>query len=298
LLFSQKAVRQRMIDLDWCRTLINQRISRIKRCFKWAVSEELIPPSVHHGLQTVVGLARGRSDARESEPVQPVADALVEAVIPYVLPPVAAMIQIQRLTGMRPGEVVQMRRIDIDNTESIWLYRPATHKTKYRGKDRVIHLGPKAQELLRPFMTDDSNEYLFNPARAMAERALVLRINRKTPVQPSQQQRKKSERRKQPGNHYTRDSYRRAIEYGIAKADAAARQQAIKRGMDPNEAVQSVFVAHWHPNQLRHTRATEVRMTHGLEAAQVLLGHSFADDTQVYAQRNFALAKKVAEEVG
>jgi site-specific recombinase XerC len=57
-------------------------------------------------------------------------------------------------------------------------------------------------------------------------------------------------------------------------------------------------VEHWHPNQLRHTRGTEVRKRYGLEAAQVVLGHSRADVTQVYAARDLALAEKVAREVG
>ena len=55
---------------------------------------------------------------------------------------------------------------------------------------------------------------------------------------------------------------------------------------------------HWHPNQLRHTFATEVRQAYGLEAAQVLLGHARADVTQVYAERDLALAVRVATEVG
>ena len=57
-------------------------------------------------------------------------------------------------------------------------------------------------------------------------------------------------------------------------------------------------MAHWHPNQLRHTAATEVRRRFGLEAAQVLLGHSKADVTQMYAERDDALAERVAREVG
>ena len=40
----------------------------------------------------------------------------------------------------------------------------------------------------------------------------------------------------------------------------------------------------WHPNQLRHTFATRVRKQHGLEAAQVLLGHSKLDTTALYAR--------------
>ena len=64
-----KAVRQPMIDLEKrSRGEINRRIGRIKRAFKWTVSEELVPGSCFHGLQTVPGLRRGRSEAREMAP--------------------------------------------------------------------------------------------------------------------------------------------------------------------------------------------------------------------------------------
>jgi site-specific recombinase XerC len=49
---------------------------------------------------------------------------------------------------------------------------------------------------------------------------------------------------------------------------------------------------------LRHTFATRVRKQHGLEAAQVLLGHSRADVTQVYAERDEQLAATVATKIG
>jgi len=51
-----KAVRQHVIDQGLSRCLINRRIGRIKRVFKWAVAEELAPPSVYHGLQALPGL--------------------------------------------------------------------------------------------------------------------------------------------------------------------------------------------------------------------------------------------------
>jgi len=54
----------------------------------------------------------------------------------------------------------------------------------------------------------------------------------------------------------------------------------------------------WHPNQLRHAAATEIRRQFGLEAAQVTLGHAAADITQVYAERDFAKARAVMEVVG
>ena len=54
----------------------------------------------------------------------------------------------------------------------------------------------------------------------------------------------------------------------------------------------------WHLNQLRHTSATEVRRQFGLEASQVVLGHSKADVTQVYAERDQALAADVMRQIG
>jgi site-specific recombinase XerC len=63
-------------------------------------------------------------------------------------------------------------------------------------------------------------------------------------------------------------------------------------------AARRAGIQHWHPNQLRHLFATEVRKSHGLEAAQVLLGHSRADVTQVYAERNLALGTRIAADLG
>jgi integrase len=53
---------------------------------------------------------------------------------------------------------------------------------------------------------------------------------------------------------------------------------------------------HWTPLQIRHSVATWVRAKFGLEAAQHVLGHSRADVTQLYAERNKALAIRVVEE--
>src|SRR5271157_4161228 len=124
-----KAVRAAMVEGDICRSEINRRIGRIVRIFKWAVSEELVPPSVHQALQTVPGLRRGRADVRESEPVKPVADLFVDAIKPYVSHQVWAMVELQRLSGMRPGEVCMMRSCDLDTSSRVWTYTPESHKT-------------------------------------------------------------------------------------------------------------------------------------------------------------------------
>jgi hypothetical protein len=89
-----EALREQMIAAGLCRTRINHDVGRIRRMFNWAVSKKLVSLVAHRSLQTVEGLRRGRSAARETEPVKPVADAVVEATLPFLRPQVAALVQL------------------------------------------------------------------------------------------------------------------------------------------------------------------------------------------------------------
>ena len=271
-----KAVRQSWIDADLARRHINQRTGRVKRMFKWGVAEELVPASVFQALATVEGLRYGHTTARETAPIKPVPDAWIAAVLPHVTPTVAAMIQLQRLTGMRAGEVCQMRTIDIDMRGPIWLYEPASHKNTWRDHSRIISLGPRAQAIVRPYLSTKLEDFLFQPKRAVAERSAAKRKQRKSPVQPSQLDRRKKNPRKQPGDRYDTRTYARAIAYGIKKAGCP----------------------HWHSHQLRHSHATEVRRKFGIEGAQAALGHARMNVTEVYAQKNLDFALRIAAELG
>ncbi len=73
-----RSARQGMIDDDLCRNVINSRVNRIRRMFKWGVERELVPPTVLHALQAVTPLKRGRSAARETEPACPVSKMSVD----------------------------------------------------------------------------------------------------------------------------------------------------------------------------------------------------------------------------
>jgi hypothetical protein len=46
-----KSVRQGMINSGLCRRTINQRIGRSTRIFRFAIENELVPTSIHHGLK-------------------------------------------------------------------------------------------------------------------------------------------------------------------------------------------------------------------------------------------------------
>ncbi len=215
---SLKACRQQMIDAGWERVSINTHVGRIRRMFKWESENELVPVDVFQALGTVAGLRKGRSDAVETKPVRPVADHLVEAVRPFVSRQVWGMIELQRLTAMRPGEVVLMRTADFSMTGPVWIYTPESHKTEHHDRQREIYLGPQAQEILAPFLKTDLTAYVFSPQEAENERRAAQRESRKTPVQPSQQNRRKKAPRQKAGERYNVLSYRRAIVTGCEQA--------------------------------------------------------------------------------
>jgi hypothetical protein len=85
------------------RTYINGLMKRIKRMFKWAASESLLPGSIYENLRCVEPLKRGRTDAPESPKVEPVDKEVVEQTIQHLSVVVAAMVKFQQLTGNRPG---------------------------------------------------------------------------------------------------------------------------------------------------------------------------------------------------
>lgn len=177
-----KAVQGSMIDRGWCRNQINKHIDRVRRVFKWAVSEEIIPSSVHESLRTVSGLRRGRTKAKEGEPVRPVADSVVEATLEHLPVVVADMVRLQRLTGMRPGEVCIVRPCDLDRSGDVWVYRPGSHKVQHYDRERVIPIGPNAQDVLLRYLARDSKSYCFQPRDSERKRQAERHADRRTPM--------------------------------------------------------------------------------------------------------------------
>ena len=287
-----RAVRQQMVKDNLCRNVINARVNRIRRVFKWGVEHELVPPVVLHALQALAPLRRGRSEARETERVEPVSQSRIDAVLELVPRQIAAMIRLQCLTGMRPGEVVTMRTCDLDRTGRIWAYTPGSHKTEHHGRKRVIYLGPQAQRVVLPFLKPDPAAYFFSPADVVAELRAELRRNRKTRVQPSQVSRRKAFPKRIPGDRYTAGSYAWAI------AKACGRAFPPPKDLEGDARKRWVHEHRWSPNRLRHNAATFLRKEFGIEAARVVLGHSSSAVTEVYAELDLAKAADIMAKVG
>jgi len=273
-----KIVQRRLIDHGHVRSNINRMVERVQRMFKWASSEELLPIEIYLALNTVGGLKKGRSDAKESKPVCPVSEDIVEQTIPQLSTILGAAVKLIRLTGARSSEILKMRPMDISQQEDdVWTYVPGSHKTEHHGKSRRIFLGPQAIEILRPFLKRDPEEYCFSPKEAVAESRLNREANRVTPRKSTKQNGSQPNVLPRPFNaFYTKDSFRQAIQRAARRA-----------GVPP-----------WTPRQLRHSAGTLIRKDYGIDGARVVLGHSDSNVTEIYAERDFDLAKKIMSEIG
>ena len=262
-----------------CRTTINAHVQRIRRMFRWAAENELIAAPLYQRLTTIAGLRHGRGGA-EPLPREAVTWHDVRAVKRHVSRQVWSMVLLQYLTGMRSGELVRLRGVDVDRPAAkgaVWTYRPAEHKGLAAGKTRAVAIGPLAQRVLRPLLGDDPEAYLFRPAEAIAEHNARRRHRRKTPLYPSHKRRRRAKRRRRPpGDRFSGDSYRRAV----------------------TRACQVAGIAPWTPHQLRHSCATRVRARFGLDAARAVLGHAQAGVTMEYAHLDLRKAAAAMAKIG
>ena len=263
------------------RKYVNDLLACIKRMFRWAAEEELVPAPVYHSLRVVSGLRRGRAiGVRESEPVRPVPEEHIFPVIKELPPQVAAMVQLQYLTGMRPDEVTIIRHCDIDCSRPVWAYRPRTHKTEHHEIEKLILLGPKAQEVLKPWLDRPATAYLFSP-KEVWEAWIAKRRKGKAPPDSKGElpRRRAGTKRKMVRtlrDHYDDESYCQAVE----------------------RACQRAGVPKWTPGRLRHNAGTRVRAMFGAEAAQLVLGHRNLSTTEIYAERDRVRHEEIVKSMG
>ena len=321
-----RAVRQSWVGRQLARSHINKQTSRIRMIFKWAASHELVPVDVYQALSTVAGLRRGRTKATEPGPIRPVPEEHIEAVQPFVSRQVWALIQLQIRTGARPGELLSMRPVEIDTTGDIWVYRPGQHKSAHMGRERVIDLGPKAQEIIEEFLVGRPvDAYLFTPAEAEAERHNEGNHRRSldTPTVDGGDTRPSHSKTSRFRSRYSVGSYRRAIQracdHAFAPPPALARKRVHARGRKKKsmrwetieewrarigEAAWRKLLQwqkdyRWHPHQLRHNAATSFREHYGLDIAQTVLGHRVGSTiTEIYAATNLERARDAVRMLG
>lgn len=254
------------------RKYVNDHVGIIKRLFRWGVAQELVPLEVHQALETVESIHKGRDPrVKESQQIRPAPEQGVRAVLSVVSPQIRTMIELQVLTGMRPDEVTIMRSCDIDRGHEVWVYVPESHKTAHRDLERIIPLGPKAQQILSPWLDREPTAYLFSPREVYEEK-----LARRSRDSESVRNLRRRSYPRMPRDHYDDESYCQAVE----------------------RACKKVEVPKWTPGQLRHNAGTEIRRKYGLEAARLILGHRSAVTTEIYAEKDMIEAIRIMKEMG
>ena len=199
----------------------------------------------------------------------------VQKTLPFLPRPVAAMVQIQLLTGCRTEEVLSIALGDRTRRAELGVHaflaqeclaRPAAcHPDRTPGSSDTQGI-PGAGPGRVPVSPRDAVEAIHEQRRQ----------SRKSKPTPSELGKRLDSPGIKHGLRYNGRSYRQAIIRACRKAEIPA----------------------WTPLQLRHTAATIVRARYGLEAAQTVLGHAKADVTQIYAERDLARAHSVMAEIG
>lgn len=244
----------------WCRRVCNRHLVRIRTIFRWLESQGFVERYTFETLKTVRGLTS--KEVRESPPILPVPQDVLDKTLPELSQVVRDMVQCQLLSGCRPGEILKLRKDDILqgrvqlpggdvlDLEDTWAVILGEWKLAHLNRLRMIFFGPQAQEILARRMRFCST-YLFPPN---------YRTGGKGPS----------------GLHYSIYSYRQAIVRACLRAN----------------------VPPWCPLQLRHNAATLLRKTHGLEAAQNVLQHADPQTTLIYALNDLVSCVKILGKVG
>jgi integrase len=249
----------KLAERELSRAYIDVCVSCVKQTFRWAVSEELIPASVWHGLQSVGSLKGGKSKAKEPVKRQPVPWSWVELVLPEVSPAVRTMLLLQWYTGVRSMSVCHAKPSQFTRDGEFILWRPK-HKTERTVGEIVIPLGPRAQAVLAPYLADTTERFLFSPRDTNPHRRY--------------------------GERYTTLAYMQSLRRGI---------QTLNRKL---AAENTPALPHWSPHRLRHSKGHAVRAEFGLEATQAILGHEQIATSEIYSAKRLDLAKEVARRTG
>jgi integrase len=257
------AVRDELVASGLCITTVRCRLFVLKKMLAWGIVREMVLDktlNIIKAYEKEEPLRVGRSGVKAPKEVKPAPEEHIRAVLPHVPPTVAAMLMVQFYSGARPGEVCRMTTGEIDQSSPIWIYRPTRHKTAHLGKTRSVPLGPEAQKIITPRLRPDAPDLPLFPPEEGYRHGHKLTGKRPRHFRPT----------------YNKNTYAQAVVRGCERAG----------------------VAPFRPNRVRHTAATRIRRRHGPEAAQVILGHSRLNVTEIYAEKNLDLATKVAGELG
>ena len=221
-------------------------------------------------LRSLAPLRLGHCPAPEPVPRLQADPAQVTTTLPFLCSHVRAIVELVRVTGMRPSEVCRMTLGQIDCSHPLWNYCPLRHKGAHRGHARTVSLGKAAQAIIAAhidrYPVGDA-EPLFSPKRQQGGIAVESESPQKGKAKTSRKLRKE----------FTVNALGRAVGAACEKAG----------------------VPGWTPYQLRHLKDAELRGQFSLEHVRAALGHSHASMSAHLAKgADGKFAAEVAAAVG
>lgn len=233
------------VAAPWSKSVVIGHMRIVAAMFSWGVSEGIVPVATYERVK-----AACRETVKMRKPMQqrdPPDWSVIQRIEPFVSRSTWDRIQVQYLTGMRPGEVCRMRLSELERSQDgLWFLRPRHHKTAWRGATKEIVIGPQAIAILRPYVElvgsrkaskpDSKWDYLFTEATAwLLWRRLESPMYHRRMVKRRQRQAegKRVDKIRVAGPA----SYYQAVHNGIRKANAMG-----------------VGIPYWHPHELHELR--------------------------------------------
>ena len=282
-------LQKKFVESGVSRQYCNMLMEYIRAMLKWGILYKLVTVQVYGYAKLIPALRKGKTSAPEKPKRQNVPDDVVNRTLPHLLPTIRNIVEIQRATGARPSEILNMKVGEINQIGytspdgvHIWLYIPGTHKNAWREHEehqRIIPLGKLEQEILAPRLVGKSDDdYVFSPRDTEQERSIRDAAKRKSKITPSQILRKNrsAQKPKRKRTPYNADSFNRAIKYAIESAN---------KHLPDGEKIPL-----WTPYQLRHSAVTNIALAHGLDTARATVGQKSLAIAQGYNHSDTQIA--------
>lgn len=169
-------IRDAWVRADHERQYVNKLLFRVKHVFAWGRRERLVPAAIAADVSDVPSLPKGRSTARERQPIRSADLRDVRAAMRHLAPEFRLAVLIQLRCCARPGEVCAMHSREIHRGSvvvdgehlavppGVLAFAPSQHKAGWRGKTVIYTIGPKLQKRLAPLLARGG--FLFPGVRA------------------------------------------------------------------------------------------------------------------------------------
>jgi integrase len=138
-------IRSRWVAKNLSLSTVNGRVAIVRRLFRWGISQEQVPVTVHQALETLENLKPGRCPVKPAKVVEAVRWEDVEATLPYLPKPLQAVVpcngtaapealrscSFAPVTSTAPAPSGK-HRLSVTRRSTVESYAPSTSASRHR----------------------------------------------------------------------------------------------------------------------------------------------------------------------